>query len=127
MFLLCLAAILAGIVPSPGGIFRSGHYDHQPSAITQISLLGTALAAFEEDNGYFPRGTNGLLFLMQRPPGATNWHGPYLGRFVPKDPWGHDYIYECPGRHNAQSYDLSSMGPDGQAGGRDDICNWKQN
>jgi len=38
-----------------------------------------------------------------------------------------DYIYASPGRFNPQSFDLSSVGPDGRVGGGDDICNWKQN
>ena len=36
------------------------------------------------------------------------------------------YIYECPGKNNPNGYDLSSMGPDGRAGGDDDITNWQQ-
>jgi general secretion pathway protein G len=46
---------------------------------------------------------------------------------VPKDPWGNDYVYECPGKNNPTSYDVSSMGPDGQLGGTDDITNWTSN
>jgi general secretion pathway protein G len=97
-----------------------------PSATTQIAEFGIAFGYFQIDNGHFPTGTNGIIDLRERPPNATNWHGPYIDR-IPKDPWGHDYIYECPGRHNPQSYDLSSMGPDGRIGGGDDICNWKKN
>ncbi|HPU57440.1 MAG TPA: type II secretion system protein GspG, partial [Verrucomicrobiota bacterium] len=51
--------------------------------------------------------------------------GPYLDNdTVPKDPWGNDYIYVYPGRRNANSYDLSSPGPDGRPGTDDDITNW---
>ena len=32
---------------------------------------------------------------------------------IPQDPWHNDYIYECPGRHNPSSYDISSLGPPG--------------
>ena len=38
--------------------------------------------------------------LVQQPRDAQNWRGPYLQPMIPKDPWGNDYIYECPGRHN---------------------------
>ena len=34
-------------------------------------------------------------------------------------------IYDCPGKHNPDSYDLSSAGPDGIAGTEDDIASWK--
>ena len=52
--------------------------------------------------------------LIQQPRDAQNWRGPYLqSDSIPKDPWGNDYIYECPGRHNPTSYDISSLGPPG--------------
>ena len=95
------------------------------AAQTQIATFRTALNAFEVDNGYYPKGKNGLLELIQRPRDSQNWHGPYLDQAVPKDPWGRDYIYECPGKHNP-SYDIMSVGPDGKVGGDDDITNWQQ-
>jgi general secretion pathway protein G len=44
---------------------------------------------------------------------------------VPKDPWGNDYVYERPGRHNVKSYDLYSPGENGIPGDADDIGNWE--
>ena len=79
---------------------------------TQIATFKTALDAYEVDNGYYPKGKNGLMDLIQQPRDAQNWRGPYLqADAIPKDPWGNDYIYECPGRHNPTSYDISSLGP----------------
>ena len=79
---------------------------------TQIATFKTALDAYEVDNGYYPKGKNGLMDLIQQPRDAQNWRGPYLqSDAIPQDPWHHDYIYECPGRHNPTSYDLSSLGP----------------
>jgi general secretion pathway protein G len=106
---------------------RSGWHDHMGpgEAKAQIRAFETAFDMFKMDNAYFPQGTNGLIYLVQKPPGATNWHQYMDG--IPLDPWSHPYIYECPGRHNPQSYDLSSMGPDGKVGGGDDIGNWKPN
>jgi general secretion pathway protein G len=43
---------------------------------------------------------------------------------IPMDPWTHPYIYTFPGKHRPNSYDLMSMGPNGQAGDEDDIFNW---
>jgi general secretion pathway protein G len=103
-----------------------GHPQNSPIAAAQIQISNfkTALDAFEEDNRYYPNGTNGLLKLLRKPVGATNWCGPYIqAEMVPKDPWGNDYLYEFPGKHNPGSYDLSSKGPPG-----DDlvIANWPQ-
>ena len=89
---------------------------------TQIATFKTALDAYEVDNGYYPKGKNGLLDLIQQPRDSQNWRGPYLqSDAIPKDPWMNDYIYECPGRHNPTSYDLSSQGPPNE---NTPICNW---
>jgi general secretion pathway protein G len=85
--------------------------------------IKSALDSFEVDNGYYPKGKNGLGDLVQQPRDAKNWHGPYLDK-LPTDPWSNPYIYEYPGKHNPSSYDLYSVGPDGKAGTEDDIGNW---
>lgn len=54
---------------------------------------------------------------MQRPSDASAWNGPYLkANSVPLDPWGHAYIYRSPGQNGP--YDIGSLGPNGQEGGR---------
>lgn len=123
LLVLAILGILAAIVvPKMAG--RSEDARKQAAA-TQISAFKTALNTFEVDNGYYPKGQNGLADLIQRPRDAQNWHGPYLDTdAVPKDPWGRDYSYVCPGRNNTASYDLASAGPDGQLGNEDDITNW---
>lgn len=90
----------------------------------QIQAFRSALAMFELDNGHYPNGRNGLLDLVRRPNDAPNWRHPYLDK-IPPDPWGHAYLYECPGTHLPDSYDLASMGPDGLPGNEDDIANWQ--
>lgn len=92
----------------------------------QITGFGTALDMFEVDNGYYPKGKDGLRDLLQAPRDAQNWKGPYLKDVieVPLDPWSHPYIYECPGKHNTSGYEISSAGPDGRAGNEDDIASW---
>ena len=77
------------------------------------------------DNGFYPKGKGGLNDLIVAPNNASNWRGPYLNSEIPLDPWGNAYLYECPGKHNPSSYDILSMGPDGRAGGDDDIANWQ--
>jgi general secretion pathway protein G len=112
LLVLVILGILAAIViPRFSG--RTEQAKEQ-AAVTQISTFKTALDAFEVDNGYYPKGKNGLVDLIQQPKDAQNWRGPYLqADTVPKDPWSNDYIYECPGRHNPTAYDLSSTGPPG--------------
>jgi general secretion pathway protein G len=123
LLVLAILGILAAIVvPKIAG--RSEDARKQAAA-TQISAFKTALNTFEVDNGFYPKGQNGLLDLIQQPRDAQNWKGPYLDAdTVPKDPWGRDYVYTSPGRNNPNSYDLASAGPDGQLGTADDITNW---
>ena len=75
-----------------------------------------------------PPGGEALYVLVHTPylRDGQNWKGPYMKNDIPLDPWGNAYIYEYPGKRNAKSYDLMSMGPDGRAGGDDDISNWQQ-
>jgi general secretion pathway protein G len=120
LVLVILGVLAAIVVPKFAGRTEQAR---QAAAKTQISTFGTVLDAFEVDNGYYPKGKNGLNDLVQAPRDAKNWRGPYI-KEVPKDPWGNDYVYECPGKNNPTSYDVSSVGPDGQLGGDDDINNW---
>jgi general secretion pathway protein G len=122
LLVLVILGVLAAIVyPKVAGRSEQAR---TTSAQTQIAAFKTALEAFEVDNGYYPKGQNGLLDLIQKPRDAQNWRGPYLDN-VPKDPWGNDYLYEFPGKNNAGSYDLLSVGPDGRSGTEDDITNWQ--
>jgi general secretion pathway protein G len=89
----------------------------------QMGAFGQALDMFKSDNGDYPAGTNGLNDLAAKPVGTlTNWH--QCLDTIPPDPWGHPYLYEYPGKHRTNSYDLSSAGPDGKYGTADDIVNW---
>lgn len=111
LLVLTILAILAAIVlPRMTG---STERARTTAATTQISTLGTALGAYEVDTGSYPRGRDGLQSLMVKPRDAINWHGPYMEKEIPADPWGHPYVYECPGKHNPSGYDLSATGPDG--------------
>jgi len=122
LLVLVILGVLAAIVyPKVAG---RGEQARETSARTQIASFKTALDSFEVDNGYYPKGRNGLLDLIQKPRDAQNWRGPYL-ETIPKDPWGNDYIYECPGKRNSSSYDLLSMGLDGRTGTEDDVANYE--
>jgi general secretion pathway protein G len=84
--------------------------------------IKSALDAFKVDNGFYP--TN-LQDLLQQPSNAKNWHGSYFDPpKLPVDPWGHKFLYEYPGKHNTNGYDLFSAGPDGKPGTDDDIGYW---
>ncbi len=123
LVLVILGILAALVVPKFSGRTEQARVT---AAHSQIATFGTALDAFEVDNGFYPKGRNGLQDLVQQPRDAQNWKGPYLKSDIPVDPWGNAYIYECPGKHNSTGYDLMSVGPDGREGGDDDITNWQQ-
>jgi general secretion pathway protein G len=85
--------------------------------------IKSALDLYKEDTGHYPLN---LQELVQKGSGVTNWHGPYFDPpKLPIDAWGNTYIYHYPGKHNPNSYDLFSAGPDGKEGTPDDIGNWQ--
>jgi general secretion pathway protein G len=123
LLVLSILAILATIVlPNLVGRIEEARVT---TARTEIEHLGTALSMFEVDNGYLPKGRDGLQSLITKPRESQNtWKGPYLQKNkVPLDPWKRPYVYEIPGRHNPASYDLYSNGRDG-SGGTNIIGNW---
>ncbi|HEX4643982.1 MAG TPA: type II secretion system major pseudopilin GspG [Verrucomicrobiae bacterium] len=122
LVLVILGILAAIVVPKFSGRTEQAR---KQAAVTQINSFATVLDAFEVDTGHYPKGKSGLNDLAVKPNDAQNWHGPYM-ETIPLDPWGHPYIYECPGKHRPNSYDLSSMGPDGRPGSDDDISNWQQ-
>lgn len=91
----------------------------------QIDALEKALDQYRLDVGRYPSTEQGLAALIKRPAGENRWHGPYLKKDVPADPWGGAYQYLQPGEHG--EFDLFSFGKDGRAGGEDEsagITNW---
>lgn len=94
-------------------------------ARAQIDGLQKALDQYRLDTGRYPSSGQGLSALRARPADEPKWAGPYLTKAVPKDPWGHDYVYRSPGEHG--EFDLSTQGRDGRPGGEGedaDIGNW---
>jgi general secretion pathway protein G len=121
LLVLVILGVLAGIVvPKFAGTTGKAR---NTAAQTQISSFKTALDQYEVDMGSYPKGKDGLKELVTAPRNSKMWKGPYI-ESIPKDPWGNDYIYECPGKHNTSSFDIMSMGEDGRVGGEDDVVNW---
>ncbi len=102
----------------------------QVKARLDMASLETALKLYKLDNGMYPGTEQGLQALVAQPETGTlakKWRkGGYLEKNrVPKDPWGNEYIYLCPGVND--DYDIISYGADGVSGGEDknmDINSW---
>lgn len=122
LVLVILSTLAAIVYPS---VINNSTRSRIVATKTQIAAFRNALAAFEVDNGRFSQGRNGLQELTKRPNDTPSWRGPYLDGEIPKDRWGHEFVYECPGRHNPETYDIVSAGPDGVVGTEDDIVSWQ--
>src|SRR5262249_37523803 len=86
------------------------------TARIQIERLGGVLDLYRLNIGRYPSTQEGLVALVDKPPQAERWDGPYLkNRDALNDPWGHPYAYRSPGEHG--DYDLYSLGADGRDGG----------
>lgn len=96
------------------------------TAKAQVGALTTALELYALDNGSYPVQQVGLSALMQPPPGATQWRGPYIKRAEGlKDPWGRPYQYRYPGQQ--AQVEIFSLGRDNAPGGTgedQDVTSW---
>lgn len=127
---IVILAVLAGLVGPR--LFRNVSKAKVNAARTQIELLGVALDQYRLDNDDYPtteQGLNALVREPEVPPLPPHWGGPYLKKLeVPLDPWERPYHYISPGEVNLDSYDLYTLGHDGEEGGEDedqDIASWE--
>ncbi len=111
--LLIVMAILGmlAVMVAPN-LFSKADSARRDAALSQISGIGSALAAHRLDVGQYPDSLEGL---MTNTTGRSTWDGPYIRSAVPKDPWGNDYNYTSTG----SQYTLMSYGADGSPGGED--------
>ncbi|MGE5549279.1 MAG: type II secretion system major pseudopilin GspG [Bacteroidota bacterium] len=125
--MVILAILAAVIMPRFTGRTEQAR---RSRAIADIENISVSLDMYEADNGIYPTTEQGLAALREAPatdPVPANWRGPYLKKPLGNDPWGHPYVYQSPGDHNTDSYDLASYGLDGVEGGNGenaDVNNW---
>ena len=100
-------------------------------AKVDIAALETSLKLYKLDNSNYPTTEQGIMALIEKPstdPAPMNWKEKgYLAKAkIPKDPWGREYLYLCPGIHD--DYDIISYGADAASGGdgkNKDINSWE--
>jgi len=126
MIVVVILSVLAALVvprimsrPGQARVVRAGQ---------DIRAIEAALDLYRLDNFRYPTGEQGLAALVTKPasaPLAENWNSEGYLKKLPKDPWGHLYLYRQPGEHG--SFDLYTLGADGQDGGEGedaDSSNW---
>jgi len=87
-----------------------------------LKMLHSAVNQFKMDTGRFPAEDVGLIELIQQPSDVKVFEeGGYLETTeLPKDGWGHDFIYEL-FPESGKPFVIRSAGPDGQEGTEDDL------
>jgi general secretion pathway protein G len=119
LVVLAILGLLIGLV-APAVLHQLGSAKEK-IAHQSIERLGSVLDMYKLDVGSYPTTKQGLLSLIERPPGVTRWNGPYLkATQLPQDPWGQPFVYRNPSQRPGREYDLYSLGPTGQSGSTGD-------
>ncbi len=124
--MVLLAILAAAIVPNVVGKSDKAKYT---KAKTDIAMIESLLDQYYLDMGRYPTTEEGLRVLFFKPEDDDgSWKGPYSKKPIPNDPWGNPYVYESPGTHSQQPYEVASYGKDGAEGGEgdynEDIVSW---
>ena len=117
-----IIAALAGLI-LPRFFGRVGTAK-QSVAKQKLAEIEKAIDMFSYDYGRLPAS---LEELVNRPSDIPEekWNAPSLRAKDLLDPWGREFLYQQPGEHG--TYDLQSLGADGQVGGEKenaDVVNW---
>jgi len=116
MAVIVIIGILAGIV----AVSVVGKIDQARVTATKASLkmLHSAVIQFKLDTGRYPTEEAGLQELIEQPTDVTGWNtGGYLETTtLPKDAWGHDFVYQL-SPESGKPFVIISYGADGEEGG----------
>jgi general secretion pathway protein G len=113
LVVVVIVGLLAGLVVPR--YFDTLEKSKSKIARAQLDAFEKALEQYRLDVGSLPSNDQGLAALLAAPGGVTNWHGPYLKKPAPPDPWGRAYVYKL--ASSGREADVISYGADGQPGG----------
>ena len=97
---------------------------HLRTAHSTAARLSMAVELFMMDIGRPPTNEEGLVALIDMPPGLEGrWNGPYINERTSRiDPWGNDFLYASPGVNSvSRRYEIWSLGPNGVRGTAEEI------
>jgi len=114
LVVLVILGLLAGLV-GPQVLNQLGGAKTK-TALVQVKDLEQGAELFKLDVGRYPNNQEGLNALIEKPPTAPGWNGPYLKeRRIPLDPWGNPYHYQFPDDQGGLK--IYSLGADNAEGG----------
>lgn len=113
--IVIISMLAAFVAPKMFGVLGKAKSDIAKAQMTNIE---NAISTFYLNCGRYPADDEGLGALIEAPADLEGkWVGPYLKARQLLDPWGNEYIYIAEGEINPGSFDLISLGADGQQGG----------
>ncbi|MHC4123761.1 MAG: type II secretion system major pseudopilin GspG [Planctomycetota bacterium] len=116
--ILIISLIATVLVPR---VFKGLGKAKRDIAKARMTNIEGALGRFHIDCGRYPDDSEGLDALIVAPADLEEkWNGPYLKKSELLDPWENPYQYVAEGEINPGSFDIISLGADGQEGGEGD-------
>ncbi len=117
VILILLILILGGLYLSTR-VFERLDEARVTKARSDLERIAAALHQYKLDNQHYPYETQGLQALLQASEeDRSSWNGPYLQRSsLLFDPWKRPYRYSA--SNVPPTFALSSLGADGEVGGK---------
>jgi general secretion pathway protein G len=113
LLVLAILVVVAGlVVVNAVGVSDEAN---KKAATTQIANLTNMVNLYRLNVGSFP-STLDALYTQPSDVEASKW-SKVSNTPIPADPWNHPYEYKIEG----SSFEIRSMGPDGQSNTQDDI------
>jgi general secretion pathway protein G len=126
---IMLVVLIIGLLIGMAIKFTAGHIGTAQDVAVKghIETYKSGLLTYSMTNGFLPTTEQGLKALITKPesePRPRNWRKLMDAPIF--DPWQQEYFYVQPGKHNPDSYDIYSAGPDRKPDTADDIGNWEK-
>lgn len=125
--ILVVMAIIMGLVTVVTvNVLQKQKKARVDTAKIQIRELQNAVAHYQIEQGRIPTMEQGIDALVRKPtsppaPEVYPQDGYLASRNLPRDPWGHEYVYIVPGREGLP-FEIVSYGVDGEPGGENDAA-----
>ncbi|MFB3891193.1 MAG: type II secretion system major pseudopilin GspG [Phycisphaerae bacterium] len=109
MVVIVIIGLLSGVVTVSVRSYMTKA--KQQIARDEIRVIVGAVESFWSERSRYPTNDEGIAVLCTKSDKSPD---PYLSK-EPVDPWGHSYVYNCPGSKGP--YEVICLGADGREGG----------
>lgn len=96
------------------------------AATSQVATFKRQIQLYHQQLNQYPTSLQDLIVQPSNLKKPERWSKLLDVSAIPTDPWGNEYRYAYPGKHNPDGFDVWSVGPDSTDGSEDDIGNWPQ-